>query len=148
PACRATMPLLRCLFTLALLVTANPLSAQEASILPGATRVIDAERYPSIQAAIDAVGQAGGIVRLPPGEFKITQPLRIQRGDTRLEGSGTATNIINANEAGQPALLLAHVDGQKVKRADRLWRVNVANLRITGNDKSGAGIQAIQIEEI
>ncbi len=35
-----------------------------------------------------------------------------------------------------------------MKREERLWRVNLSNFRITGNEKSGHGIEAIQIEEI
>lgn len=116
--------------------------------LPGARPVVDAIRFPSIQAAFDAVPKEGGIVRLPAGRFEISEPLVLQRGDVRVEGAGTATHIVNRNKDGQPALILQHPDGHAVKRDDRLWRVNLANFRITGNEKSGHGIEAIQIEEI
>ena len=116
--------------------------------LPGARPVIDAAEYPTLQAALDAVPAKGGIVRLPPGDFEITEPLVLRTGDTRLEGSGAATNIINRNENGQPALLVQHADGTKVKKADRLWRINLTGFRITGNAASGHGIHAILIEEI
>lgn len=118
------------------------------SILPGARPAIDASHYPSIQAALDAVPAEGGVVRLPAGDFKISQPLMLRRGDTRLEGVGGATNIINTNQEGLPALIVAHADGNKVKNEDRLWRVSLANFRITGNEKSGHGIVATLIEEI
>lgn len=117
-------------------------------VLPGARPAIDAINYPSIQAALDAVPAEGGVVRLPAGNFEISQPLILRRGDTRLEGVGGATNIININQEGQPALIVAHADGDKVKKEDRLWRVNLANFRITGNEKSGHGIVATLIEEI
>lgn len=116
--------------------------------LPGARPAIDAAKFPTIQAAFDAIPKEGGLVRLPAGTFEITEPLVLQRGDVRLEGAGTATNIVNKNEEGKPALILQHPDGHDVKRADRLWRVNLSNFRITGNEKSGHGIEAIQIEEI
>ena len=128
----------------ALLITVQSATAQ----LPGARPVIDAAKYPTIQAALDEVPDGGALVRLPAGNFEITEPLRLERGDVRVEGAGSATNIINRNEDGQPALIIQHPDGQKVKKDDRLWRVNVANLRITGNEKSGHGIEAILIEEI
>jgi hypothetical protein len=121
---------------------------QDALILPGARPVIEAARYSSLQSALDAVPEKGGLVRLPPGDFEITEPLVLRRGDTRLEGAGAATNIINRNEAGKPALILQHPDGDKVKRNERLWRINLSNFRITGNEKSGHGILAVQIEEI
>ena len=37
--------------------------------LPGARAAIDASRYASIQAAIDALPDSGGVVSLPPGTF-------------------------------------------------------------------------------
>ena len=117
-------------------------------LLPGTRPAIDASNYPTIQAALDAIPPAGGVVRLPAGDFKISEPLILRRGDTRLEGVGSATNIINTNQEGQPALIIAHADGDKVKKEDRLWRVNLANFRITGNEKSGHGIVATLIEEI
>lgn len=124
------------------------LPSSAADSLPGARTVIDASQFASIQAAFDAVSVEGGVVRLPPGTFEITEPLMLQRGDVRIEGAGSATNIVNRNEAGKPALIVSHADGANVKRTDRLWRVNLANFRITGNEKSGHGIEAIRVEEI
>ena len=117
-------------------------------VLPGTRPAIDASNYPTIQAALDAVPEAGGVVRLPAGDFKISEPLMLRRGDTRLEGVGSATNIINTNQDGRPALIVAHAEGSEVKKEDRLWRVNLANFRITGNENSGHGIVATLIEEI
>ncbi|MEZ6127741.1 MAG: right-handed parallel beta-helix repeat-containing protein [Planctomycetaceae bacterium] len=119
-----------------------------ADSLPGARPVINASEFASLQAALDAIPQEGGLVRLPAGNFEITEPLRLQRGDVRIEGAGSATNIINVNTDGQSALIVQHADGSKTKKADRLWRVNLANFRITGTEKSGHGIEAIEIEEI
>jgi hypothetical protein len=33
--------------------------------------VIDASKYADLQAAFDAVPEAGGLVKLPPGDFKL-----------------------------------------------------------------------------
>lgn len=124
-------------------------AAQEKETrLPGARAVIDAAKYPSLQAALDALPAEGGVVRLPPGVFEIDKPLVLSRGDVLLEGAGAGTHIKNVNSDGQPALVLRHPDGAKVKSKDRLWRIHLSNFRITGNPKSGHGIEAIQIEEI
>lgn len=120
----------------------------ESGGLPGARAVIDAARFPTIQAALDALPATGGVVRLPPGEFEIRQPLVLGRGDVLLEGAGPATHIKNVNTEGQSALVIRHADGDKVKKEDKLWRVQLANFRITGNPQSGHGIEALLIDEI
>ncbi|MDA1232191.1 MAG: hypothetical protein O2856_15565, partial [Planctomycetota bacterium] len=130
-----------------LLVTIAATSSH-ADSLPGARPVIDAANYNSLQAAFDAIPEEGGLVRLPAGNFEISEPLKLRRGDVRIEGVGSATNIINTNTEGRSALIVQHTDGATVKKAERLWRVNLSNFRITGNEKSGHGIEAIQIEEI
>ena len=127
------------------LVVAQPRPPQR---LAGAQPEVLAVNYASLQAAFDALPPSGGVVRLPPGRFEIREPLVLTKPDVLLVGSGTATHIHNANTGGQPALILKHPKGQDVSRKDRLWRVHLANFRITGNDKSGHGIEAIQIEEI
>ncbi len=116
--------------------------------LPGARVVIDASDYPSLQAAIDALPPEGGVVRIPPGTFEISEPLVIQKSDVLLQGSGTATHIKNTNTDGQPALVIRHPLGRKVPKKQELWRVMLSNFRITGNEKSGHGIEAIRINEL
>jgi len=109
---------------------------------------INAGDYESLQAAFDAVPETGGRVLIPSGTYQITAPLRLTTGDVRIEGSGNSTHIVNLNEDGEPALVIAHEELRDVKPADRLWRVQIANLRITGNAKSGHGIHAILVNEI
>lgn len=116
--------------------------------LPGARRVIEAAGYPTLQAAIDALPVEGGVVVLPPGLFEIAKPLVISRGDVLVRGSGPATHIKNVNTSGEPALRVAHPDLDKVKKADHLWRVQLADFRITGNPQSGHGIEALLVDEI
>ena len=128
-----------------------PLSAQDSDILlPGARPTIEAARFPTLQAAFDAVPEGGGLVKLPAGTFEISEPLRIHTEDTCVEGAGTATHIKNLNEKGEPALLVSHLECEDAKtdRKHQLWRLRLANLRITGSEKSGAGIEARQINEI
>ncbi len=121
--------------------------AQERPGLPGARAVIDAARYPSLQAAIDAIPEGGGLVRIPPGTFEIAEPLRITKGDVSLEGAGGSTHVKNANAAGLPAILVEPPDYEKDKRK-RIWRIAISGLRVTGNEKSGHGIEARGVNEI
>jgi hypothetical protein len=109
--------------------------------------VIDAALYPSLQAALDALPATGGAVRLPPGLFEITEPLRISTSDVLLEGAGTATHIKNINKEGKSTLVLQHPSGAENRDAE-LWRIRLANFRLTGNDQSGHGIEARRINEI
>ena len=99
-----------------------------------------------MQAAIDALPPTGGVIHLPAGTFEIDQPLRITQEDVLLEGAGTATHIKNMNTSGEPALLVES-DRQANPKAKQ-WRVQIANLRITGNEKSGPGILARKVDEI
>ena len=94
--------------------------------------VIDAGRHASLQEAFDAVPAAGGLVRIPPGEYRITKPLVLSRSDTRVEGSGAATKIVNENTAGEPALIVRPATWETDKKS-RLWRVQLADFRINGD---------------
>ena len=129
---------------------AAPVNAQpsDAVVLPGARSVIEASRFRSIQEALDAVPESGGIVRLPAGTFEIQEPLILRRGETRLEGSGAGTHIVNLNKDGKPALIVQHRDGDKVESKDHLWRVNLTGFRITGNPQSGHGIVVLRVDEV
>lgn len=109
--------------------------------------VIDAAKYPTLQAALDAVPEAGGLVKLPPGDFELTTPLVLSRENTRLEGAGDATRLINRNQAGQPALLIRPKNRDTDQKA-RHWRVQLAGFRVSGNPKSGDGIRAEGINEL
>lgn len=134
--------------TFALIALSSFGTLAAADELPGSRPVINAAKYSSLQAALDAIPKGGGLVRIPAGDFEISEPLVLRHGDVRIEGAGSATNIINKNEAGESALIVQHQDGAAVKKEDRLWRVSLSNFRITGNEKSGHGIEAIFIEEI
>ena len=69
----------------------------------GAGTEIDASKYSTLQEAFDAVPATGGVVRIPPGEFVITEPLVMTRGDVLSQGSGGRSHIVNKNEVGKPA---------------------------------------------
>lgn len=108
--------------------------------------VVDASTYPNLQAALDAVPASGGLVRLPPGDFELDRPLILTNGETRIEGAGPSTHLINRNTNGEPALIIRPADRAQNKRS-RLWRVQVENLRISGNPKSGDGLLLEGVDE-
>ncbi len=118
--------------------------------LPANEPVVDAGKFTSLQAAADAIPDSGGVLQIPPGTHEITEPILIKTGDTRITGVGTASHIANKNSEGKPAILIENpaFPGKATPTKERLWRVSIANLRITGNEKSGPGIEARYVEEI
>jgi len=97
--------------------------------------VINAAEYPSLQAAFDALPMSGGLVRLPPGDFRLAKPLVLERAETRIEGAGASTRLINCNRKGQPALIVRPPDLAATPKAF-LWRVQLADFRICGDPTS------------
>jgi hypothetical protein len=73
--------------------------------------------------------------------------LKVTKSDVLIEGAGTATHIKNVNTEGKSALILQHPGGGDNRQAE-LWRIQLSNFRITGNEKSGHGIEANRINEI
>lgn len=131
--------------------TWSSLNAQASKGLPGAAKEINAADFESLQAAFAEVSMRGGVLRLPPGEFHIDEPLLIFGGDVAIVGAGTSTLIINDNKKGEPALRIANPMAKRsggVDRKHNLWRVRVSHLRIEGNPKSGHGIDARYVNEI
>jgi parallel beta-helix repeat protein len=126
---------------------ASSQAPQSNGKLPGARPAIEAINYPTLQAAIDALPATGGVVRLPAGTFEVKEPLRISQEDVLIEGSGTATHIKNVNTEGQPAIEIENPERKTNARAV-LWRVTIENLRLTGNEKSGHGVLAHNVNEI
>ena len=108
---------------------------------------INAADFPSIQAALDALPVTGGIVQLPPGTVEISEPLVVSTAETRIEGSGASTHIKNNNTEGEPAIRIQPPNLAEDAKA-KLWRIQLGNFRISGNEKSGDGIYAESIQEI
>jgi len=119
--------------------------------------VIDASQYASLQEAFDAVPMTGGLVKLPPGDFRLTEPLVLERPETRIEGAGAATRLINCNQEGKPALIVRPPNLAANPRAF-VWRVQLADFRICGDPNvidarstqptSGDGLLAQRVNEI
>lgn len=116
--------------------------------LPGARKVIDAAQYSDLQSAVNAIPKGGGVIILPPGNFEITKPIHISQGDVCIKGSGTATHIMNKNTKNEPAIILTSDISADASDIDALWRIQISDLRITGNEYSGDGILAKNINEI
>ena len=146
---------------LAIAVTASVWIAQAPSQSTpksaGGPARIDAADYPTLQAAFDAIPAAGGVVTIPPGEYRITRPLVLSRSETRIEGAGAATKIVNANAEGEPALIVRPATWETDKKA-KLWRVQLADFRICGDPdavdakstqpKGGDGLLCEGVQEI
>jgi len=103
-------------------------------------RSIDASDYPTLQAAVDALPLSGGVINIPPGEYELTTPLLVTTENTRLQGSGGATHLINTNQHGEPAIIVRSGKGDQL-------RVELSNFRISGNSKSGDGIYMEKVQE-
>jgi hypothetical protein len=134
---------------------ANEQTAKKPQKAPAAT--INAADYPNLQAAFDAVPERGGLVVLPPGQFRLTEPLVLSRGETRVVGAGAATCLVNCNTEGKPAMIIEPPGLDKNPKAE-LWRVQLADFRVKGDPdaldakssepKSGDGIVARRIQEL
>jgi parallel beta-helix repeat protein len=108
---------------------------------------IDASKYATLQQALDALPEDGGLVKFPPGKFHIKSPLIVDKENVRIEGCGVATHIVNQSVNGSAALILRHKDHKK-DGSKKLWRLQLADFRISGSTASGDGITAYGINEI
>ena len=118
---------------------------------------INAKDYPNLQAAFDVISQHGGLLTIPPGDYHIKEPLILSGSEVRIVGSGPATRIINHNTQGQPAIVI-RPPARETNRQSRLWRVELAHLRIQGDPNaidaksteptSGPGVLAEGVNEL
>ena len=108
------------------------------------TDVINACNYPSLQEAINALPAEGGMVSIPPGEYRLETPLVLSTSNTRIEGSGAATHLINDNKEGLSAFKILPNNSAN----EYLWRIQIGNLRISGNEKSGDGLYLEKVNEL
>jgi len=138
----------RALALAALALIATSAWAAENPAQNAAPAVVDAAAYPTLQAALDAVPSGGGLVRLPPGRFELAAPLVLPRPDTRVEGAGRATHLVSTNTDGEPALIVRAPGYGEKSRGKRVWRITLANFRVSGNPKSGDGVLALGVNEI
>ncbi|WP_394849695.1 hypothetical protein LZC95_19860 [Pendulispora brunnea] len=89
---------------------------EAAAILPVGPNVSNVRRFGAIgdgvandtlavQAAIEAVPRAGGVVYFPPGMYRLTSPLRIARGSIRLCGAGRHLSTLRQSGFFGPLML-------------------------------------------
>lgn len=121
-------------------------SAIIASSAVVAQSTIDASKFPTLQAAFDAVPENGGEVIIPPGEYEITQSLVLTKAKTHIKGAGSSTHLINLNQNGEPALIIRpkNISGKD----SFLWRNQISDLSISGNAKSGDGLLLENLNEL
>lgn len=108
--------------------------------------IIDASDFPTLQAAFDALPVTGGEVIIPPGEYELTEPLvLLNKENTHIRGAGPSTHLINRNENGEPAFIIKpDSDDQNTY----IWRIQISDFRISGNEKSGDGLLADRVNEL
>ncbi len=134
-------------FMIGLFAAAAPWFGKSGSAPQMSGAVVNASNYPSLQAAVDALPDEGGIVFVPPATYDLSSPLRITKGDVTIVGAGTSTHIRNKNEQGKPAIVIEPEEYSGNRRA-RIWRVELSELRLTGNPRSGPGILANGVNEL
>lgn len=122
----------------------------ESTVQANEKPVVKAEAFMSLQDALDALPETGGVVELAAEVYEIDEPLVVSKGDVLIRGVGTASNIVNKNEDGEPAFILSSGNKHEKRKnqLQSLWRIQFSDLRITGNEKSGHGIHADFINEI
>ena len=108
--------------------------------------VIDASIFPTLQSAFDALPDNGGEVIIPPGVYELTEPLvLLNKENIHIRGAGPSSHIINRNEDGKPAIIIRpDNDDQNTY----IWRIQISDFRISGNEKSGDGLIADRVNEL
>ena len=112
---------------------------------------IDASKFPTLQAAFDALPETGGLVIIPSGDYELNEPLLLTKGETQIKGAGAATHIINRNQNGKPALIIRSPKIPNLKSggtSDDIWRVQLSDFRVSGNSKSGDGLYLERVDEV
>lgn len=133
--------------SVALCAVGLSLSALGQDSDPVAPLIVEVAAGDDLQAAIDQLPNTGGMIRLSAGTWDLTKPLVISTPETRIEGAGASTHLRNLDESGKPALIVRPPTLSEDPKA-RLWRVQLGNFRISGNEKSGHGVAAEGIQEI
>ena len=83
-----------------------------------------------IQRALDALPAGGGEVVLPPGVFKVNQPIVLRRNHQELRGAGVTTVLYLADNANCPVVILGE-PANNPKHA--VGNLRVSNLFVDGN---------------
>lgn len=86
-----------------------------------------------IQQALDRLPDSGGEVVLPPGNFKIQQPVQLRRDRQTLRGTGAATVLRLADQANCPVIILGSTE---LNPTNITRQLRLADLVIDGNRRN------------
>ena len=103
---------------------------------------INAGNYASIQDAVSALPDEGGTVFIPAGTYKISEPIIIDKSEVTLSGAGSGTILLNTSRESKNTIELT---GEEDKR---IWRVQVSNMHLKGNENSGHAVYAQYVNEM
>ena len=106
------------------------------------SNTLNADDYPTIQKAVDALPDEGGTVFIPAGTYKISEPIIVDKSGVTLIGAGSGTILLNTSEEGKNTIEL------KGEEKKPIWRVKVTNMHLKGNEKCGNAIYANHVNEI
>lgn len=119
-----------------------------------------------VQAALDDLPDAGGIVILPPGVVTLTQPIVIRRSWQILRGAGTNTVLRVADGANCPALIMGEpvnhpgydvmhagveslfIDGNRHAQQRELWQEHGEGSEIRNNGITVQRVRDSVIENV
>jgi hypothetical protein len=63
---------------------------------------VNAADFASLQDAVDALPDGGGVVTIPPGTYRLRESLNIDRGNIALVGAGATTILTPADPTNEP----------------------------------------------
>ncbi len=89
-----------------------------------------------IQRALDALPAGGGEVVLPPGVFKVNQPIVLRRDHQELRGAGVTTVLYLADNANCPVVILGEPVNNPKHAVREFARKQICLLTATGNINS------------
>ena len=118
-----------------------------------------------IQKALNTLTN-GGVVILPPGKIKISDPIVLQYNNQTLRGAGPTTILYLANNANCPVIIMGQpvnrpletithvcvrdlfIDGNRVHQQRELWRESGEGSEIRNNGITVQNISDSQIENV
>jgi len=119
-----------------------------------------------IQQALDRLPVSGGEVVLPPGTFKVGQPIVLRRDHQGLRGSGDATVLRLADGANCPVIILGEpinnprrtvknlrvsglfIDGNRHHQQRELWRFHGEGSEIHNNGITAQNVSDSVVEDV
>lgn len=124
-----------------------------SAAVDGGDSAISTDRYPSIQAALDA--NPGRVVQVVPGEHPITETIRISTPGGGLDGSGTIVQttadrpiirVDHADRATLRGLTLTRSEGARESESEAVIAtdsrdISLSDLRVLDNQTRAAAIE-------